>query len=56
LRQRLKQIKVSQFLPQEIQNIEVQNILVDWQAHLPNSILLQIFSHPIFEQRTFFLS
>jgi 4-hydroxyphenylpyruvate dioxygenase len=56
LRQRLREIKISQFLPQEIQHIEVQNILVDWQAHLPGSILLQIFSHPIFEQHTFFLS
>jgi 4-hydroxyphenylpyruvate dioxygenase len=56
LKQRLQQLKVSQFLPQEIQEIESQHILMDWQKHLPESTLLQIFSHPIFEQRTFFLS
>jgi 4-hydroxyphenylpyruvate dioxygenase len=56
LRHRLQQMQTSPFLPQEIQSIESQNILVDWQKHKPESILLQIFSHPIFEQRTFFLS
>jgi 4-hydroxyphenylpyruvate dioxygenase len=56
LRQRLQQMQVPSFLPQEIQNIESQNILIDWQTHKPESTLLQIFSHPIFEERTFFLS
>jgi 4-hydroxyphenylpyruvate dioxygenase len=56
LKQRFRQAKGSPFSPQELQGIESQNILIDWQKHLPESILLQIFSHPIFEQRTFFLS
>jgi 4-hydroxyphenylpyruvate dioxygenase len=56
LTQRLQQRKISQFSQTEIQDIKSQNILVDWQKHNPESILLQIFSHPIFEQRTFFLS
>jgi 4-hydroxyphenylpyruvate dioxygenase len=54
--QRFEQGKVSQFLQAEIQDIEAQNVLVDWQKNTPESILLQIFSYPIFEQRTFFLS
>jgi 4-hydroxyphenylpyruvate dioxygenase len=56
LTQRLQQRKISQFSQAEIQDIKAQNILVDWQKNRPESILLQIFSHPIFEQRTFFLS
>jgi 4-hydroxyphenylpyruvate dioxygenase len=56
LSHRLHQGKPSQFLHAEIQDIIAQNILVDWQKNKPDSILLQIFSHPIFEQRTFFLS
>jgi 4-hydroxyphenylpyruvate dioxygenase len=56
LKERLSQVNISQFLPQEIQEIEAKSILVDWQAHVPGAILLQIFSRPIFEQRTFFLS
>jgi 4-hydroxyphenylpyruvate dioxygenase len=54
--QRFEQGKVSQFLKTEIQDIEAQNVLVDWHKNTPESILLQIFSYPIFEQRTFFLS
>jgi 4-hydroxyphenylpyruvate dioxygenase len=56
LSQRLQQGTMSQFSQAEIQDIKAQNILVDWQKNRPNSILLQIFSHPIFEHRTFFLS
>jgi 4-hydroxyphenylpyruvate dioxygenase len=56
LSQRLQQGQMSQFSQTEIQDIKAQNILVDWQKNRPESILLQIFSHPIFEQRTFFLS
>jgi 4-hydroxyphenylpyruvate dioxygenase len=56
LNQRLQQEKISQFSQTEAQDIKAQNILVDWQKNRPESILLQIFSHPIFEQRTFFLS
>jgi 4-hydroxyphenylpyruvate dioxygenase len=56
LRKRLKQVQISPFLPQFMQDIETQHILVDWQEYRPNSLLLQIFSHPIFSHRTFFLS
>jgi 4-hydroxyphenylpyruvate dioxygenase len=56
LTQRLQQRKLTQFSQTEIRDVKDQNILVDWQKNKPESILLQIFSHPIFEQRTFFLS
>ena len=56
LKQRLKQVQRPPFLLQGMQAIEAQHILMDWKDSAPESILLQIFSHPIFEQRTFFLS
>lgn len=56
LKQRLKQGQGLPFLLQTMQEIEAQNILMDWKDSAPESILLQIFSRPIFEQRTFFLS
>ncbi len=56
LKQRLKQVQHPPSLLQGMQAIEAQHILMDWKDSAPESILLQIFSHPIFEQRTFFLS
>ncbi len=40
----------------EQQDIEAQQILVDWQPEQPEALLLQIFSQPIFKAPTFFLS
>jgi 4-hydroxyphenylpyruvate dioxygenase len=40
--------------PTEIQAISQQEILVDWKPELSESILLQIFTQPIFSQPTFF--
>jgi 4-hydroxyphenylpyruvate dioxygenase len=40
--------------PSEIQAISQQEILVDWKPELSESILLQIFTQPIFSQPTFF--
>jgi 4-hydroxyphenylpyruvate dioxygenase len=56
LKQRLTQVQRAPFLLQAMQEIKAQSILMDWKDSAPESILLQIFSHPIFEQRTFFLS
>ncbi len=39
----------------QIQQLAHQQILVDWQAHLPQAVLMQIFTQPIFAQPTFFL-
>lgn len=36
------------------QEIERKKILVDWHSETPNSLLLQTFTQPIFEQPTFF--
>jgi 4-hydroxyphenylpyruvate dioxygenase len=42
-------------LPEEsLQAIETQQILADWQDSLDSAVLLQTFTHPIFEQPTFF--
>ncbi|MCT7969463.1 4-hydroxyphenylpyruvate dioxygenase [Laspinema sp. D1] len=38
----------------EWQDIQRKKILVDWLAETPNSLLLQTFTQPIFEQPTFF--
>ncbi|NJM56352.1 MAG: 4-hydroxyphenylpyruvate dioxygenase [Synechococcales cyanobacterium RU_4_20] len=40
----------------EWQQLQAQQILVDWQPDQPGPLLLQTFSLPIFEQPTFFLS
>lgn len=40
--------------PQEWQQIVEQQILVDWQPKQPESLLLQIFSRPIFPNNHFF--
>lgn len=36
------------------QAIAAQEVLVDWQIENPKALLLQAFSHPIFDQPTFF--
>jgi 4-hydroxyphenylpyruvate dioxygenase len=41
-------------LPEELEAIATQEILVDWQEDASDSLLLQIFTQPIFEQPTFF--
>ncbi len=38
----------------EWQAIAQQEVLVDWQPHIPQAVLLQAFTQPIFEQPTFF--
>jgi 4-hydroxyphenylpyruvate dioxygenase len=40
--------------PAEMQAISQQQILIDWKPEMSNSILLQIFTQPIFTQPTFF--
>lgn len=40
--------------PDELLEIAKQEILVDWKPDFPNSLLLQIFTQPIFPQPTFF--
>lgn len=37
------------------QAVETHQVLVDWQAQLPQAVLLQTFTQPIFKQPTFFL-
>lgn len=44
----------SQLTAAQIQTLADQQILVDWQAHLPQAVLMQIFTQPIFAQPTFF--
>jgi 4-hydroxyphenylpyruvate dioxygenase len=39
---------------QELAAVRSQEILVDWEAESPESLLLQIFTQPIFSQPTFF--
>jgi 4-hydroxyphenylpyruvate dioxygenase len=46
LRQRLSQF--------DWQAIETAQVLVDWQDNVPQAMLLQTFTQPIFEQPTFF--
>lgn len=42
------------FSMEEWQGIQTQEILVDWQDEDSHAALLQAFTHPIFEQPTFF--
>ncbi len=56
LRSRLLDCKMLPVCPQEWQQIQAQQILIDWQPEKPESLLLQIFSKPIFQQPSFFLS
>lgn len=56
LRSRLQDCKMLPISPQEWEQIQKQQILIDWQPEKPESLLLQIFSKPIFQQPSFFLS
>jgi 4-hydroxyphenylpyruvate dioxygenase len=38
----------------ELQRIAQQEVLIDWQSDNPQALLLQAFTHPIFDQPTFF--
>ncbi len=38
----------------QLTDIEAQQILVDWQSEMPEAVLLQTFTQPIFDQPTFF--
>ncbi len=40
--------------PNELLEVAKQEILVDWKEDIPNALLLQIFTQPIFTQPTFF--
>ena len=51
---RLKQRTNLPLLPNELNYIAEQEILVDWKEDFPNALLLQIFTQPIFPQPTFF--
>lgn len=54
LKQRLYQCLTSPVQPSEWQQIVAQQILLDWQPKQPESLLLQIFSRPIFQDNHFF--
>lgn len=56
LRQRLAQRLRPLLSSAEIQAVQAQQVLVDWQPEVPDALLLQIFTPPIFAQPTFFLS
>ncbi|MEM6752889.1 MAG: 4-hydroxyphenylpyruvate dioxygenase [Cyanobacteria bacterium P01_C01_bin.38] len=51
---RLKERTNVPLLPNELNYIAEQEILVDWKEDFPNALLLQIFTQPIFPQPTFF--
>ncbi|NCJ05800.1 4-hydroxyphenylpyruvate dioxygenase [Synechococcales cyanobacterium C] len=55
LQRRLDQIEQPVLSAQEVAAIAAQQILVDWHPQHPQSLLLQIFSRPIFETSLFFL-
>lgn len=54
LQQRLQQCLTAPVEHQEWQQIVEQQILLDWQPKRPESLLLQIFSCPIFQDNHFF--
>ena len=54
LQQRLQMRPAAPIEYQEWQQIVEQQILIDWQPKQPESLLLQIFSQPIFEGNHFF--
>ncbi|MEM9807725.1 MAG: VOC family protein [Cyanobacteria bacterium P01_D01_bin.56] len=54
LLQRLKPDAMAPVSPTEWQQIVEQQILIDWQPKQPESLLLQIFSKPIFSKNHFF--
>jgi 4-hydroxyphenylpyruvate dioxygenase len=55
LRQRLDQTAAPALCEQEFQALSQSQILMDWQPEGPPSLLLQIFSLPIFADALFFL-
>ncbi|MEM6252043.1 MAG: VOC family protein [Cyanobacteria bacterium P01_D01_bin.156] len=55
IRQRLKTSPKASIYAAEWQQIIKQQILIDWQPKKPESLLLQIFSQPIFAKNHFFL-
>ena len=56
LQERLRACRVNPVQASEWHQIVEQQILLDWQPKQPESLLLQIFSQPIFSEPTFFLS
>ncbi|MEM9483732.1 MAG: 4-hydroxyphenylpyruvate dioxygenase [Cyanobacteria bacterium P01_F01_bin.116] len=54
LQQRLQMHPLDLVTNQEWHQIIAQQILLDWQPKQPNSLLLQIFSRPIFHKNLFF--
>lgn len=54
LKQRLHQCLVTPVQSLEWQQIMAQQILLDWQPKQPESLLLQIFSRPVFQDNHFF--
>ncbi|MEA5465863.1 4-hydroxyphenylpyruvate dioxygenase family protein [Leptothoe sp. PORK10 BA2] len=54
LQRRLRSQPAPPVPPQEWQQIVEQQILIDWQPQQPQSLLLQIFSQPIFPDHHFF--
>jgi 4-hydroxyphenylpyruvate dioxygenase len=56
LKQRLMSCAKRVLSPTELQAIQTQGVLADWELESPASLLLQIFTPPIFDQPTFFLS
>jgi len=54
LRERLNQAAEPTLLEQELQALRESQILMDWQPGLPDSVLLQIFSLPVFAEALFF--
>ncbi len=54
MQRRLRSQPVPPVLPQEWQQIVEQQILLDWHPNQPQSLLLQIFSQPIFPNNHFF--
>jgi 4-hydroxyphenylpyruvate dioxygenase len=55
LRERLDQAAEPILSEEELQALRESQILMDWQPNLPDSVLLQIFSLPIFAGALFFL-
>lgn len=55
LERRLKPALASMLKSSELNEIQDRNILVDGSAGQPTSLLLQIFTQPLFEEPTFFM-
>mgnify|MGYP001766939050 CR=1 FL=1 len=55
LQQRFQNDLTLPLTTQEWEKIKHEQILIDWNHQEPNSLLMQIFTEPIFEKPTFFL-